>query len=79
MIEISGYCVSLGETQVQIAKIEERKGLKRKIAPLAKVIFFAVFRIIELWSVDYKFQRLLEGKRMKIKKSSGCKQVSFLG
>ena len=51
MIEISGYCVSLGETQVQIAKIEERKGLKRKIAPLAKVIFFAVFRIIELVEV----------------------------
>ena len=65
----------MGETQVQTKRIEERKGLKRKFALLAKVIFFAIFKIRTCWSVDYKFQRFLEGKELEIK----IPVVSFLG
>ena len=43
MIGLSGYCVSLRETQVQITKkMRKPMGLEREIPLVAMVIFFGV-------------------------------------
>ena len=60
MIEISGYCVTLGETQVQTTKIEER-GKKEKLHHLPRSYFLLCLELELAEVLTTNFKDCLKG------------------